>query len=609
MRIGLRKGECHGNFNVVDINLKWKGVPDGGKIKGATVISLMNGDRRLPKPGRGFTLVEAIMSMTFLVIIFMVMGRVFQSMSEVSVLSRERLRSSRALEMIFSRLSGVNYYQVFAVDSSQPRFGIYYSYWSSYPARPTLNSILDSLQKEGFSRFTVDITFMRRDLSDSNNNGSTVDLIPYRDNDNNRMDDFDDRIKFVDANGDGLFYSTFTAVDGRIVSEEPDTHVKLLNITVYGRDGSQAGRLSRILTLEGVSGELSKSSDSPLFLNISVPAPGAALFANQTTAQNSSRTLSNPVYPASYVFHRADTSSYFLWDGKTEANSQLFTGKSTATATSIGTASPSGSFLIYDPSLTFNLVEGENDLYVRAKKLNIFSSWSYRRLLYDTRPPIFNGPVPTGTVKTRSPYVAVLFLDDIASTTSVSGVVPELSSVTVTCLSVGLPFTGTESHYDRATGKLVWRDAATHLPVTLDDNAACTVNAWGGDGAGYKAAATWSFTVTLDAVDTSSPVISNVTPADGTTASDPRPMISCQLSDPETGVKLDTMKMTVCGTEVVSLTATPVLGDYYDAENGILFYTPPAPLASGSSCEVIVTANHWGASNYNETKTWTFTVP
>jgi len=96
--------------------------------------------------------------------------------------------------------------------------------------------------------------------------------------------------------------------------------------------------------------------------------------------------------------------------------------------------------------------------------------------------------------------------------------------------------------------------------------------------------------------DVTNPTISGLTPADGSEVAMGKPTISASLSDDYSGVDVDSVSMTVGGTDVTSDATVTVTS---------VNYSPPSDLSEG---DYKVTVEVSDKSGNTATSTWTFTV-
>ncbi|MBL0349903.1 MAG: carboxypeptidase regulatory-like domain-containing protein [Elusimicrobia bacterium] len=529
----------------------------------------------------GLSLIELSLSMA--VMGFLVMGTVlaFQWGLRASLSARRQMAGNNLLQSIHTRLLNMDFYNVFAVNTNNPNFGL----WAAYPERTALTTLLQSAQNVGFTGFTIDVTFMRRDLSDANGNGLTTDLVPFADANGDGVDDFDPNIRFYDQNGDGDFYDRYGPAN---IPEQPDTHIKKLDIVLFKGNAAVASRKDDLLSLEQFSGTESASSEAAFSLRVDNPDNTAILYRALTPAQTNALNLpiakSFPVAPTAL---RADAGAALVFTGHTEPSATVqlhLTNASTGTALDSTVTDTNGDFNFSAPNLTGQLVEGRNRIYALTVKGSGFSPYVIKELVLDGTPPAFTGAAPTGTVKTRSPHVGILFRDATTATTTVSGIAADA----LTFVAAG---TTVAHRFEAATGKLACQDATTYLPPTFADGENVTVRVEGGDNAHYKSSHTWTFHVDIDDNDDTPPVVLARQPL-GAGAST-IPTIACRLADPDSGIVPRSLVLTVDGTVVLSSSTALPLGLGYDAESGTLSYTPTVPYAAGSFHTVRVHADHW----------------
>ncbi|HNC73586.1 MAG TPA: hypothetical protein PK362_01690, partial [Elusimicrobiota bacterium] len=248
----------------------------------------------------GLSLIELSLSMA--VMGFLVMGTVlaFQWGLRASLGARQQMAGNNLLQSIHTRLLNMDFYNVFSVNSSSPNFGL----WAAYPEKTALTTLWQSAQNVGFTGFAIDVAFMRRDLSDANGNGLTTDLVPFTDVNHDGVDDFDPNLRYFDQNADGDFYDRYGPTN---LPEQPDTHIKKLDIVLYKGAAAVASRKGDLLSLEQFSGSESASSEAAFALRVDAPDNSAVLYRAVTPAQTAALNL--PVaksFPASPAAVRAD---------------------------------------------------------------------------------------------------------------------------------------------------------------------------------------------------------------------------------------------------------------------------------------------------------------
>lgn len=541
---------------------------------------------------RGLSQIELLLAVLIVSLLSMALLSALQLSVASSVQTRVQSAGAQLLQMAFAKLRNIDFYQVFPCDSSLPGFGLR----GDYPNLATLNQLRAKALQLGFSKFTIELTFMRRDSSDANGNGLTSDLIPFSD-DGTGVDRYDPNIRYFDQNGEGDYYDTYF-VGGRRVSEMPDTHIKLVTFKLW-KGNRVAFQDAQLMSLEGFSGTESPSSESSLTLTLNTPSNNASLYDLTTSTRNNAFNLviTRP-YPPSAVAYRADSASPLQLTGTTEpsATVRFYVGVTTGTeVASVGT-DISGNFSLTSAAITARLVEGRNRLFARTFKGSLTSPFAPRDVILDLAPPLISSAAPPSPTKTLSPYVAGILVDS----PTVSG--PEVSGITVDVIAFKLDGAVAGSRYDPNSGYVTLLDSTTLLPPVLSTGTH-TVTLEGGDGAHYKVSKTWGFQVAIDTYDVTAPVIDQQTPVGSTPST--LPVIGARLSDPESGINLASLTMTVDG---VSLTNP---GQYYNLATGAIQYQPPAPFANGSSHTIVVTVSHWASAppdQMTKTSTWGFTV-
>ncbi|MHB9156067.1 MAG: hypothetical protein ACYC5N_10345, partial [Endomicrobiales bacterium] len=467
-----------------------------------------------------------------------------------------------------------------------------------YPYTALLGLVKNAIRASGFSHFTVDVTFMRRDISDANANGLTADLIAFTDTNGDRIDDYDASIRHFDQNGDGDYKDTYSS-GGRIIAEEPDTHLKEVTVKLW-KGGRVVAQQSELVSVEQLSGIESMASGAILRLFIAEPANDTYLYNLDTSARAASfgLTLSRP-FPADNVPVRADMGSPLFLSGETDplAIVHLYMN-STATELDSANADMTGLFGFYTTPTTIALVEGKNSIWARATKDTNLSPFTVRDVVLDLNPPAITALQPVGTVYDRAPRVSAVLSDAGISTDTVSGICPQ-----VITLKQGTEIVAHEYHQD--TGEVVWIDSATLLPVTLSTGS-YSMTLEGADNAHYKTRQSWDFTVAIEDPDHSAPAISNKSPIGSCNTE--LPDIQVRVFDNQSGVDPARIELRFDGVVVVNASN---IGAHYNASTGYITYTPAVPLANGSFHTAEVSASHWATSPANKitsTDQWNFLV-
>lgn len=553
------------------------------------------------KQKSGFTLLEVLLSMFIFAGILMGVLVAFQAGMLSAIKSREQLTGSRILDMVFSKFRSINYYMLFSFDSSKPNYGLNGTFQSSsvYPYKAILDQIQIAVKTAGFSHFTTDIVFMRRDTSDVNANGLTSDLIPFTDNDNNLIDDYDSSIKYIDQNGDGDYYDTFTLTPGgRTISEQPDTHLKEITIKLW-KKGKVVIQQTELISLEQFSGAESMASGASLKLLFYNPENNSNLYNLNTTARQNAFNLSiEKPYPDTVVAYRADSISPINISGQTDPVATVhFYLNNISTELDSQIANYSGLFNLNSTSITNNLVEGLNTLWAKATKDTSESPFTRRDIILDLNPPSITSKSPVGIVKDRAPRVSAIVQDLGISTTTASGICPD----TIT-LKKG---TETLTHiYNSSTGEVLWVNSSGGFVIL--DTATYTMFLEVGDNAYYKTNSSWTFTVMIDDPDHSAPSISNKSPIG--VCDTLLPLIQVRVFDNQSGIIPDSIVLKINNVTVVDSTN---IKDHYNSSTGYVSYIPSELLTNGATYNLEITASHWAQTppdKRTSTETWQFTV-
>lgn len=542
----------------------------------------------------GATLLESMLAIFILTIVGLSVLSLLQRVTIVTFKARQQLACGRMAQTGFSRIRNMDFYDVFAVDSSSANFGLH----STFPYMAVLDGIKSTLAANSFDRYAVSVTFMRRDTTDSNHDGSTSDLVPFTDANGDGVDDYDSNIKYYDQNGDGDYFETYVS-GGRTVAEQPDTHIKRVTFAVY-RQGRQICSQTELVSLEQFNPSSNPSSEAALSLEVSTPSNGAYLYDDSNASLDASRGLTlSKSYPSSVVQLRADGASPLSAAGVTSplATVNLYAGGSGVLDTPA--ADSAGGFSMSAALVTADLVEGSNHLSAQAVKGTFSSPIAAVDVVLDKVPPTATGMTPSGTVNSLAPYVAATLADTGASTTVVSGICPDVITMEIDGATVAYK-------YDAGTGVVEWVDSASGAPPVVSSGT-YTAYVEAGDYAGYKTTQTWTFTLAVSDTDNSAPSISNKDPI-GAAGSD-LPVISVRVFDNQSGIIPSSITLWVDGAVVVD---AATIGSAYDPATGTVSYTPSGPFASGSTHSVQVSASHFAANpadKVTSTDSWSFTVP
>lgn len=537
-------------------------------------------------------MLETVLAMLIMTTVGLALLAMVQKSLVVSYRAREAMTCSRMAQTGLARVKNMDFYYLFAADSDQADFGL----WAAYPYKAVLDGIKTTLNSSKFDRFRIQSAFMRRDSSDSNNNAMTSDLVPFTDNNGDNVDDYDSNIRFFDQNADGDFHDTYTSA-GRTVAEQPDTHIKKVTFDVF-----RAGRLvcskTELVSLEQMTGDPNPSSESALSLLVSTPSNGAFLYSMSTLARQNAWALAiSKPYPNDIQRFRADATSPLPIAGETDplATINLYVGSSGILAAPAADAA--GGFSAAPPAITAALVEGANILRVQATKDGYNSPIANKSLVLDLAPPIAGGFSPTGTAATRAPFVSATLSDPGVSTATTSGICPDV---------VTLKINGTPVNFAYTAGAVVWIDSTTGAAPILDTGTYTAVIE-GGDYAGYKTSAAWTFTLSVPDTDHSAPAIAEKSPIG--MAPSTLPDISVKVFDNQSGIIPASITLKIDGA--IAVNASNV-GQHYDAGTNKVTFTLSSPFPPGTSHSVEITASHWAtfpADKITSTDSWTFTTP
>lgn len=553
--------------------------------------------KAVPSSG-GFSHIELLLGVLIISLLSIAVLSALQLSVVTSVKTRVQTSGAHLLQLGFAKLRNMDFFQLFPADSSQPRFGLQ----AGYPHLATLNLIQAKTSQRGFSKFAIEVTFMRRDSSDANGNSLTSDLIPFTDTNRDGIDDYDPNIRYFDQNRDGDFYDTYP-VGNRRVSEMPDTHLKLVTVKLW-KGTTHVLQDSHLIGLEGFTGIESPSSESSLPLALDSLPNGANLYdltaPDRGAAFNLTITRS---YPPGTVALQADADVPLRLAGRTEPSAivRFFVGATTGPAIET-TSDLSGSFDV-PPSqarqITAALREGRNRLFAQTIKGPLQSPFSVREVILDQTPPTIAPVAPTSPTNTLSPYIAGILVDS----SSVTGVEP--SGINTEVITFKLDGVVVGHRYDPATRRVVLLSSTTLLPPVLSTGTH-TVTLEGGDNARYKVSRTWDFEVAISSVDHSPPAIAQKSPS-GTSRSR-QPVISVRIFDNQSGMNPQSLVLTLDGVVVVN--AANIVR-HYDPATDTVQYQPPTPFANGTAHTVTITGSHWATlppDRVTSTDTWGFTV-
>jgi hypothetical protein len=549
----------------------------------------------------GTTLLETVLAIVVMSVAGLAIVALLQKATIASLSARRQMTCSQMTDAGMARLKNIDFYDIFAVDSSLTNWAtppLHTAGANVYPYLSTLNGLKATMSAARFNRFKVDVTFMRRDSTDALGTGNVNNLIAFKNN-GSGADTYDPDVKYFDADGDGDDYETYVS-SGRTVAEQPDTHLKLVTLTVY-RQGQAACSKSELISLEQFTGATNPDSESVLSLEISTPTNSSFAYRMTTAAQIASHNLAvTNSYSPDIRQYRADGAVPLLLAGITEplATENFYVNASGVLAGAA--ADVFGAFSASPAAVTTALVEGQNTVRAVAVKSTYSSPIADRAVLLDVDPPTITGMTPIGAVNTCAPYVSALLADPVVSSgAAASGIYAGLTAMKVNGSTVSFS-------YNPSAGSIVWIATATQTaPVLSSGTYVVAVEA--GDYAGYKTSATWTFSASVPATDASAPSISNKSPI-GMAPSD-LPTISVRLFDNQSGIDPTSIVLTLDGAVVVNAAN---VGPYYDPSTGTLTFVPSSPFNPGTPHAMSVTVNHCAGTPggaITSTDAWGFTVP
>ena len=486
------------------------------------------------------------------------------------------------------------------LDSDYTHYGLY----STYPYLASLNAINSDCEDAGFTRFTVDVVFMRRDISDIDGDGKISDLVEFTDEDGDLIDDFDEDVLYQDVandlgtgdpaspDPDGDYWDTYTiTLDGKnfTASEEPNTHLKKIRVRVY-RDSVVFAELSGLISPERFSGEANPASGASLTISVTSPANNSFIYDPANPAFNASSLSTATTYPLSPLTVAGKSAP--------SATVTVYYGDKTTVADTNSTEID-GTFSFSAGGVSGSLIEGANTLYAKTTKGGSTKSpYTIRNVIYDIKAPnITNSSPPASTTVTSpTPFISAMFSDTpVTSDREVAGVDTETIKFALNGVDIAFMFM-------EATGEAyVINDTTGLLPFL--ENGTYTVSLSVDDQAHYQAKKEWDFIVSYDLNDSTIPIITNNTPSVSTGLTNPT--ISTQIFDAESGINLNTVRMSVDGESVAD--STNIL-NYFRPSNGTISYTPITNLEDGSIHTVTVSAANWAVPPLYASLTWNFEV-
>jgi len=566
----------------------------------------------------GFTIVELVVASAIMALVVLGIAVTMRWSSLVSTNARKEMATSRLLQDIFTRLRAIYFYDVYDLDTSQPNFGLSFGsgHSTSYPlnSQKAIQSLHSDVVAAGMTHFTVKVEFMRRSLTGSASGGA-YNLVPVNIGGitptpgslgmpgPKTCDIFDSKVCYQDFNGDGDFF------EGPVFalsqpSEFPDTHIKLVTVSIFDNRGQIVRKESQLISQEGLSGRQYSAQQSDYLVILNTPPPESILYSTTSAFLRDAWTL-----PVLNPFSGSVVSP--VWGDNLSVNG--FTEPNATVDFKIGGLTPA---FFSDAAGTFSgvvtnagaaLTEGWNSIQAQATKPGGYSSpWLSHTVLFDLSPPKIEFPIPAPsvTVPTLRPYIEAVFSDQsISGTTTVSGLGRSpncylrrdddgfTASDVVPCVC------------DPLTGRIVFSDSehSTLLPTKkLEDGHNYFVLIESEDRALYRATASWMFRAELYP-DTSIPPVIETTsvfpPHNGAHTSFANATIHVAFLDRATAPfmnSVDPMSFSLCLDDVLRVgKALPDgepddndynMGSFFDAKTQIFHFTPASPLPSG---------NHW----------------
>lgn len=579
-------------------------------------MKLKNSRNLAGSRSKGFSLIELMVAVGVIGIIAYALGAVMTFVGTTAVRSREQAVAANLAERFFTRLNSLPYIYVFDMDSSSTNFRLNGSFGdvstqqNPFPYLATFREFDTLMRSHKFDRFTLDIRFMPRDLSDENHDGKTTDLRYFEDTNNNLIDDYDSALRYLDQNADGDYQDVYGSPQ---VTEQPHTRLKEATFKLY-KLGQLKYTETQLVSWEKLTGAEGKAAGATLTLLVSTPTEGSAIYTLVRASHSASFNLPITIaYPSDIVAFRSDASSVLRIQGETTPGATLSWRLGATTSTVQDNGCLADYLGIFDcPATNINaaLPEGLNTIYGQAYKTVYYSPWTSINVIRDVSTPTITAMEPTGTIYNLQPTVRAKFKDsphNAGKTTA--GVVRETLR-----LKLG-DSTPLNHEYDSSTDYVTWIDSTTLVPPLLETGA-YTIVLEGGDAAFYKNRSTWTFTigVSTDDFDDSAPNVNNKSPIGSGAIPNP-PIISVDVQDNQSGIRMDSIVLTLDGVVVVS-SAT---GNLYSSCTPLLHqdgytvtFTPPDTLSAGTH-NLTITASHW-ALNYHgvtskvtTTDAWSFT--
>jgi hypothetical protein len=204
------------------------------------------------------------------------------------------------------------------------------------------------------------------------------------------------------------------------------------------------------------------------------------------------------------------------------------------------------------------------------------AQWSFTVIL-DTIPPAITAISPLGIVRDEKPKISVAVSDDVSGVDSISISLEDAAEKSVKL---------TEISSDESS--------ATYTPSSALKAGTYTATAEAEDAAGNASSTSWSFTVEFDVVP---PVITIISPQDGTRTTEVRQMISASYSDNLAGVDEKSVVLKIDGQDVTSKASAKNMSQ--------IVYTPDSDLSIGPHS---ITLDVEDNDDNKASVTWSFIV-
>ncbi|TXH21182.1 MAG: hypothetical protein E6Q99_10185 [Elusimicrobia bacterium] len=409
---------------------------------------------------------EALIGAAIVAIVVLAVARLMTGNAKVMLATGENTEASALAQMIETRIRNLPFDDIFSFDSTNktPVYGAnaaqnpyvtfdatnYLIPWSVSRASHTLIELENAVRGAGFSRFTVGVTYLRRDSSNQSGvSGLVEDYLPFSSGNtygpvNDGCDDRDPLLCFRDACGpggptDGKYYDV---CGGR--PEVPDTGLKMITISVYKRTALMGVKTGTFITRGGMSGRESAGAESPIKLFISSPAVPIIYFQAAPSLKPHLELVTERDYAAGYYGTyalRVDTwtvdatiyngsmtilqgpPSYAHYKGWTEPGAQIETYISNVWSTFVSSApgtpldshpsDPDGRFDARLPGISGRLMtHGVWNLWTRARGSSLYSPYDLRAVTVDALAPRIVAKGTEGAVNTLSPILYAVPYDD-----------------------------------------------------------------------------------------------------------------------------------------------------------------------------------------------------